>query len=98
MARAVALELGLTEGQHCRVLAALDRFWADKIALVWTHDDVLICAARMDVTLSAREADLALELLWDDYDAQVGVNWDSVEAAIRGVLAVTEDSDADDRA
>jgi hypothetical protein len=85
MARAIADALALTEGQRCRVRDALERYWQDRIALVWSVEDVLARCQTLGVVLSAHDADLALEVLWEDFETERGIIWDALDQAIRRV-------------
>jgi hypothetical protein len=94
MAEAVAARLGLP-GDGPDALAvrdALAGYWSDKIALVWTAEDVRSC--RKDATDA--EAAAALQAVLDRHDASIGVNWDTIVMACDGEYPPLDDDDDDD--
>lgn len=52
------------------------------ISIKWTVYDVLQRAGELDIPLSEEEAEIILENIFDQHDANIGVNWDVIDAAI----------------
>jgi hypothetical protein len=52
----------------------------DEISLVWSTDDVLSRAAERKINLSKDEARSILKDIEDNHNANVGVNWDVIDA------------------
>jgi hypothetical protein len=53
----------------------LERFWADKIALVWDAEDVHTAANERELALTNREAIKALQELHHHHNKQYGLRW-----------------------
>lgn len=66
----------------------LGDFWKDKIALVWTTDDVY-CVVNKPI--SEEQAIEILEQVQDDHNAEYGVSWDSIRDAAQEVLVDDEE-------
>ena len=61
---------------EAKIHRALQKYWADKAAIVWTIDDVMdTCTG-----LTRAEAMNVLETVVDDHDAALGVNWQTIES------------------
>jgi hypothetical protein len=57
--------------------SALEKYWADKLALTWTVDDVKeVC-----VGITDEQAVEILQFALRHHDATLGVTWDTFEAA-----------------
>ena len=74
-----------------RVVEALQRHWEDRIAIVWSVQDVLECAPAYDknkdviegkYTLNTDEARDILKNVGRKHDASKGVSWQTIETAI----------------
>ena len=53
----------------------LERFWRDKIALVWDTTDVHTAANEREVALTKEEAIKVLQELHHHHDKQLGLRW-----------------------
>jgi hypothetical protein len=53
----------------------LDRFWADKMALVWDVRDVHTAANEREVALTNREAIKVLQEMHHHHNKQTGLQW-----------------------
>jgi len=61
----------------------LERFWQDKIALVWDTEDVHRAANEIEVTLTEKEARELLHNLHEHHNPQYGLHWKDVTDRIR---------------
>ena len=60
----------------------LDRFWRDKIALVWDVQDVHTAANEREVALTNQEAIKVLQELHHYHNKQTGLQWKDVTCYI----------------
>ena len=60
----------------------LERFWRDKIALVWTVQDIHTAANEREVALTNQEAIKVLQELHHYHNKQYGLRWEDVTAYI----------------
>jgi hypothetical protein len=60
----------------------LERYWLDKIAIVWTTEDVHRAANERELALTEEEATHVLQRLLDRHDAQYGLKWADITAYI----------------
>ena len=60
----------------------LDRFWSDKMALVWDVQDVHTAANEREVALTNQEAIKVLQELHHYHDKQLGLQWKDVTCYI----------------
>jgi hypothetical protein len=60
----------------------LDRFWQDKMALVWDTEDVHTAANETEVALSNEETIKVLQELHRCHNKQYGLRWEDVTAYI----------------
>jgi hypothetical protein len=70
-------------------------YWADKIALVWSADDV----SGEYPKLSEDQCIEVLQKVLDDHDCTVGVTWETIHTVARGMFTREElanDDDEDD--
>ena len=58
--------------------ALLQRYWSDKIALIWTTEDVHRAANERKTVLSEEEARTALTDLHRHHDKQLGLRWKDI--------------------
>jgi len=65
------------------VRAALEEYWADKMALVWHIDDVFVKAGELGIALSNEEAKNILGDILDHHDCEMGVSWLTLGIAIQ---------------
>ena len=56
----------------------LERYWSDKIAIVWTVEDVHRAANEREIALTAEEANQVLRHVFDHHDAQCGIKWEDL--------------------
>lgn len=69
-------------------LSLLEKYWSDKIADVWDTADVIGHAEVYDIELSEDDAKKVLNLMFEASDAEVGITWCSVDAAIEEFQAM----------
>ena len=60
----------------------LDRFWADKVALVWDVQDVHTAANEKGVALTMQEAIKILQELHHYHNKQCGIKWEDMTCYI----------------
>jgi|SRR5208283_235098 len=60
----------------------LDRFWTDKMALVWDTEDVHTAANEREVALTNKEAIKVLQELHHYHNKQYGIKWEDVTCYI----------------
>jgi len=65
-----------------RALHILEAFWSDKIAIVWTTQDVHRAANERELALTEEEARHVLQRMLDRHDAQYGLKWADITAYI----------------
>lgn len=61
-----------------RALSLLEKYWSDKIALVWTAEDVFRAANERELPVTPEEARQVLNHLLDNHDAQYGLKWQDI--------------------
>jgi hypothetical protein len=59
--------------------AALNEFWAGKIAVIWTRADILLSAWQRSLLLTNAQADEILGELLRHHDAEQGITWMHIE-------------------
>jgi hypothetical protein len=60
----------------------LQRYWRNKMALVWIAEDVHRAANEMEVALTEKEAMTVLETLHRQHNPQLGLRWEDLTAHI----------------
>ena len=60
----------------------LERFWSDKMALVWDVQDVHTAANEREVALTNQEAIKVLQELHHYHNKQCGIKWEDVTSYI----------------
>jgi hypothetical protein len=60
----------------------LDRFWSDKMALVWDVQDVHTAANEQEVALTNQEAIKVLQELHHHHNKQYGIKWEDLTSYI----------------
>jgi hypothetical protein len=65
-----------------RAKQILERFWGDKMALVWDVQDVHTAANEREVALTNREAIKVLQELHHYHNKQCGIKWEDVTCYI----------------
>ena len=76
------VEAGLTTDQK-QVELILSQYWTDKVAVVWTTDDIHAVQDNFDEdtetsSLSEEQAESILQKAFDKHDANVGITWESL--------------------
>ena len=61
----------------------LTQYWADKIALLWTTNDVHRAANEAKTVLTEQQARTILRSLYDNNHAQYGLEWRDVSEAVQ---------------
>src|ERR1041384_6815129 len=61
----------------------LQNYWSDKIALLWTVEDVYRAARENEITLSGSQAHQILEDLIKHHNPRYGLQWRDVVALAR---------------
>jgi hypothetical protein len=56
----------------------LERYWQDKIAIIWRSSDVNRCANELDLALTKTEAIKILKDLHYHHNAQYGLKWEDL--------------------
>jgi hypothetical protein len=66
-----------------RAEAILQRFWRDRIALVWDVRDVHTAANEREVALTSQEAIEVLQELQRSHDKHLGLRWEDLTSYIK---------------
>lgn len=61
----------------------LERYWSDKIALIWTNEDVHRAANEREIVLTEKEARQVLTNLHQHHNKQTGLQWADVIEVIQ---------------
>jgi len=61
----------------------LTRFWQNRMALLWTTQDVHRAANEVETALTEAEARAVLHYLHDHHDSQYGLRWGEVTEYIK---------------
>jgi len=61
----------------------LERYWSDKIAVVWELEDVFRAANEREVALTKKEAIKLLQELLEHHNAQYGLKWEDITNCIQ---------------
>ena len=73
---------------QAKALKILNRYWKNKIAIVWDTESVHRAANEMDLALTEREAITVLETLHRQHNRQLGLRWEDltghIEAQVLG--------------
>jgi hypothetical protein len=59
-----------------------EEFWSEKIAIIWTTEDVHRAANERDLALTENEARQVLRYMCDHHNAQYGLKWADITAHI----------------
>ncbi len=81
MARGL-VEAGLATDRQ-QVELVLSQYWADKVAVVWTTEDVHAAQDDFDEdeqtsSLTEEQAESILQRAFDKHDANVGITWEKL--------------------
>jgi hypothetical protein len=61
-----------------RAKKRLERYWSDKIAILWTTEDIHRAANERELALTEQEARGLLRDLFDHHNAQYGLKWEDI--------------------
>lgn len=61
------------------VTDVLEEYWDDKIAIVWTVEDIIEYAEDKDIKISEEEAKNILQEILSNQDSEIGVNWSVID-------------------
>jgi len=84
MAKALR-DSGVIQGVGIMDLAVkevLRGYWQEKIALVWTTDDVKDMAQDLEIPITDEQAQEVLDSVLHHHDPTYGVRWDTIASAI----------------
>jgi hypothetical protein len=74
------IAVGLVKPEDGRqLLAAMQWYWADKIALVWTAKDIMDCYPELE---RWQVEDELLGMMFDEHDASIGMNWAVIDTLV----------------
>jgi hypothetical protein len=79
MADAVSQQLHV---ENAAVLRILTDYWRDKIAHVWSVDDMLEAACKAGKPILREDAIELLMQVFDEHDSSIGINWGCLETAM----------------
>ncbi len=76
------IEAGLATDQE-QIELVLSQYWADKVAVVWTNDDVHSVQDDFDEdeqtsSLSEEQAQTVLQRAFEKHNASEGITWDNL--------------------
>jgi len=76
------VEAGLVQNSQAAE-SVLSQYWTDKVAVVWTTEDVHAVQDNFDEdtetsSLSEEQAQSILQKAFDKHDANVGITWESL--------------------
>lgn len=80
MADAISIELHIPNED---VLRILHHYWQDKIAPIWQVDDLLETALNAGIPITKDDAVAVLKDLFEGHDAELGITWITLEAALQ---------------
>lgn len=60
----------------------LDDYWKDKIAHIWSTEEIIITAKRIGVPINYDHALTILNIVEKNIDSQYGVSWSDIESAL----------------
>jgi len=69
---------------------AMQEYWSDKIAIVWTTDDVHFAVNQHHQAVSEEVAQQALQSALDHHDAEYGVTWITLAGCAEPCREMTE--------
>ena len=73
-------------------IEALNEYWKDQIFISWCKDDILKQAKQNNVELTDKEIISVLQLMINNHDATVGVNWDVIDCCIHEIISERNES------
>ncbi len=79
MTRSVSASLHLLPEQEATVEQAIQSCWQDKIAIVWSVEDIQLAAEeKHHCRLRDEDASHILDRILENHDAELGVTWDTI--------------------
>jgi hypothetical protein len=99
MARDITEKLNgkkITDNDYDLIHAILEKYWADKIAIVWGIKDVFVIIDRLNeeskpiIQLTDEEAKEILDDVLENMDCEYGVTWETIEYALDEFLMKRE--------
>ena len=67
---------------HAQAKRRLERYWSDKIAIIWSTQDVHRAANERETVLTEKEARETLRDLFEHHNPQYGLQWKDLYEAI----------------
>jgi hypothetical protein len=64
----------------------LERYWSDKMAIVWEARDIHRAANELELALTNKEAITILKNLHDQHNAQLGLKWKDITTHIEAYV------------
>lgn len=93
MATAVIYALNLNTEQSTAVEKAITANWQDKIAIVWSIEDIQIAAEeKHHCRLLEEDAARIHDSLLENHDAELGVTWDTIHWCIDKAIEIGIDT------
>ena len=81
------VDAGMIEKSDAKqAVKVLKSVWTDKIAIVWGADDVVARSIDIGHEITKAEAIDVLERSLENFDANSGVSWDTIDDIIFGIL------------
>jgi hypothetical protein len=62
-----------------KALKIFERYWEDKIAIIWSAEDVIAEAKQNGKRCSKEKAQEILQSLYDDHDCNYGITWQTID-------------------
>lgn len=62
-----------------KIKKVLEKYWSDKIAVVWTVKDIQMFAKDIGKKVSKRRACEILYIIHQKHDANRGISWETIE-------------------
>lgn len=75
-------KLGPVLKDKAKALKILNRYWSNRMALVWDTADVHQAANELEVALTEGEARQVLQALHLQYNPQLGLRWEDISSHI----------------
>lgn len=82
-ARIIADKLGITDREIILGFeSTLLKYWENKIAIIWSVNDIIDRAKYINKKVSIKRAEQILDNLYKDHDGEIGINWDTIDTQI----------------
>ena len=69
-----------------KILSGLQEYWNDKVAMIWTIYDIQEYAREDGLEISDEDARDILNDIFDNHDAEHGINWITIGCYISGFM------------